>query len=208
MDSKKSVKAQKNPGIWEYNLAEHKTGIDGLLSSGNPAIVKSPYGNAVLFNGMDDGYFLETNPLKDLTAFTIEVLIRPDLNGPEEQRFIHIGDIQGDRVLIETRLTKEGQWFLDTYIQSGQNQKTLIDPKFVHPVGPWYHVALTLDKDGNMTNYVNGNMEIKGQVDFLPINTGEMSMGVRRNKVSWYKGAIYKIKITPGVLDPAEFISL
>ncbi len=59
-----------------------------------------------------------------------------------------------------------------------------------------------------MTNYVNGKMELQGNVDFKPINSGEMSVGVRRNKVSWYKGAIYKIKITPGVLLPEDFIRI
>jgi hypothetical protein len=57
-----------------------------------------------------------------------------------------------------------------------------------------------------MTNYVNGKQEMSEPSDFSPIITGEMSIGVRRNKVSWYKGAIYKIKISPEVLKPKSFI--
>jgi hypothetical protein len=206
MVSNNSTNSKMHPGVWECNLAELKIGMDDLLINGNPKTIDSPYGNAIRFDGNIDAYFLAINPLNNLHSFTVEVLIKPDLNGPEEQRFLHIGDINGDRLLIETRLTNDGHWFLDTYIQSGQSQKTLIDPKYIHPIGQWFHVALTLDKKGQMTNYVNGKMEIKGHVDFNPINSGEMSIGVRRNKVSWYKGSIYKIKISPELIKPKDFM--
>jgi hypothetical protein len=208
MAVKRSEDIGNNPGAWEYKLTEIKQGKEGLVISGNPETDISPYGDAIRFDGKNDGWFLPDNPLKDLKEFTVEVLIRPDPDGPEEQRFLHIGEIHGDRVLIETRTTRDGKWYLDTYIQSGESQKTLIGPELVHPIGPWYHVALTLDIKGQMTNYVNSKIELQGDVDFKPINSGEMSIGVRRNKVSWYKGAIYKIKITPGVLLPEDFIRI
>ena len=207
MVSNKSKKDQTPHGIWECRLSDLKIGKEGLLINGNPKIITSQYGEAVYFDGQSDGFFLTENPLNNLKCFTVEALICPDLDGPEEQRFLHIGDINGDRLLVETRVTKDGHWFLDTYIQSGQSQKTLIDPKLIHPIGRWYHVAMTLDKNGQMTNYINGKMEIRGQVDFKPVNSGEMSIGVRRNKVSWYKGSIYKIRISPEVLKTEDFIS-
>jgi hypothetical protein len=206
MVSNKTAKVKKHTGAWECIIAKLEVGLEGRSDAGNPEIIDSPYGDAVRFNGINDAIFLEQNPLKNLAFFTVEVLFRPDLDGPQEQRFLHIGEINGDRLLVETRLTSDGKWFLDTYIQSGESQKTLIDPKLVHQVGPWYHVALTLDKNGKMTNYVNGKKEIEGQVGFKPIEIGEMSIGVRRNKVSWYKGAIYKIKISPEVLGPEDFL--
>ena len=206
MVTDKSKNAQTDPAVWECTLGELKAGMENLIITGNPKDISSPYGNSIQFDGKSDGFFLAANPLSNIFCFTVEVLIRPDLNGPEEQRFLHIGDIDGDRLLIETRLTNDDHWFLDTFIMSGKSQKTLIDPKLIHPIGTWYHIALTLDKNGQMTNYINGNMEIKGQVDFKPINSGEMSIGVRRNKVSWYKGAINKIKISPEVLKPENFM--
>jgi hypothetical protein len=206
MHNKKSNNFKQQPGIWECILTDLKTGMAGLVIEGSPKIVSSPYGNSVQFDGSQDGLFLKNNPLKGLSCFTVEVLFRPDLNGPEEQRFLHIGEIDGDRLLIETRLTENGLWFLDTYIQSGQSQKTLIDQRFIDPVGPWYHIALTLDKHGQMVNYVNGKLEIKGKVSFNPVNSGEMSIGVRRNKVSRFKGAINKIRINPLVLSLADFM--
>jgi hypothetical protein len=207
MDSNRPKKAQMQIEAWECTLTELKVGMEGLLITGNPKIISSPYGTAIQFDGNNDGFFLAKNPINNLSCFTVEVLFRPDLNGPIEQRFLHIGDINSDRLLIETRLTDNDEWFLDTFVLSGQSQQILIDPKLIHPIGPWYHVALILDKNGQITNYVNGKMEIKGQVDFKPINSGEMSIGVRRNKISWYKGAIYKIKISPEALEPEDFIS-
>jgi Concanavalin A-like lectin/glucanases superfamily len=206
MVSKKSTNSQSNPGSWECILAGLKSGGKGLSISGDPKIVKSPYGNSIWFDGIYDGFFLENNPLNGLSCFTIEAIIKPDAAGPEEQRFLHIGEIDGDRLLIETRLTKENQWYLDTFIMSGESKKALIYPKLVHPVGSWYHVALTLDKKGKMINYINGKMEIKGEVEFKPINSGAISIGARQNKVSWFKGAIYKIKISPEVLEPKGFL--
>jgi hypothetical protein len=206
MSLKKSETIKKNPVVWENTLTEIKKSMKELVISGKPEVENGPYGEAISFDGKTDGFFLPVNPLKDLKCFTVEVLIRPDNDGPEEQRFLHIGEIQGDRLLVETRTTRDGKWFLDTYIQSGESQKTLIDPGLVHPIGPWYHVAMTLDEKGQMTNYVNGRMELKGNVDFKPINSGETSIGVRRNKVSWYKGAIYKVKITAAELQPKDFM--
>ena len=206
MVSNKSINVHNNPASWECTLADLKAGVTGVSVSGNPKIVKSPYGDAKWFDGKNDGYFLEQNPLKGFSGFTIEAIIRPDADGPEEQRFLHIGDIDGDRLLFETRLTKENKWYLDTFILSGENKKALILPKLIHPAGEWYHVALTLDKKGMMKNYINGKMEIKGEADFKLINSGAMSIGARRNKVSWYKGAIYKIKISPEALEPNRFM--
>lgn len=207
MVSEKSTNSQFPEGTREFKLTDLIIDREGLILTGNPKIITSPYGNAIWFDGIDDGIFLSGNPLKDLSSFTVELLIKPDFKGPVEQRFLHIGEIDGDRLLVETRSTPDGQWYLDTFIQSGQSKTTLIDPKLVHPIGKWYHIAFALDKEGYMRNYVNGKFELEGHVDFKPVNSGEMSIGVRRNKVSWYKGAIYKIKISPEVLVPEAFFS-
>lgn len=205
MVSDKSINTN-NQKIWKCEVSDLKKGMKGLEISGNPVTEKSPYGTAVVFNGINDGLFLAENPIDGLHCFTIEMLIRPYSDGPEEQRFLHIGNIDSDRLLIELRLTKENVWYLDTFILSGDNKTALIDHKLTHPVNEWHHVVMTLDKTGQMTNYVNGKKEMTGHVDFKPM-TGEMSIGARRNKVSWYKGAISRIKISPEVLNPENFIT-
>jgi len=190
---------------WECIVSDLKYEIKGLEISGNPITAESPYGTAVIFNGINDGLFLVENPINNLQCFTIEMLIKPDSNGSFEQRFLHIGNIDSDRLLIELRLTEDNVWYLDTFILSGDNKTALIDTTLTHPANEWYHVVMTLDVTGQMTNFVNGKKEMTGHVDFKPM-TGEMSIGARRNKVSWYKGAIAKIKISPEVLKPESFM--
>jgi hypothetical protein len=197
---------QSTKAVWECIMSELKTGHSGIITSGNPMSINCKYGRAIRFDGLGDAIFLPDNPLYGLSCFTIEALICPENGGPEEQRFLHIGEIDGDRLLLETRSTKDNKWFLDTFILSGLEKKAVIDPALVHPVDEWYHIALTVNKTGQMTNYINGKMELSGNVVFKPFNSGEMSIGARRNKVSWYKGSIYKIKISPEVLSPENFM--
>jgi hypothetical protein len=189
---------------WECKPADLKAG-KGVSFSGDPKVIKTSYGNAMVFDGEDDAIFLDINPLKDLTSYTIEALFRPDPDGPEEQRFVHIGESDSDRLLFETRTTKDNKWYLDTFVLSGENKKALLDPALLHPVGSWYHVALTVGEDGEMTNYVNGKMELRAKADSHLIRSGKTSIGVRQNKISWYKGAIYIIRISPGLLSPGDF---
>jgi hypothetical protein len=56
-----------------------------------------------------------------------------------------------------------------------------------------------------MDTYVNGEHELSGHVAFSPFDKGTTSIGVRMNKVSWFKGAIYEIRISPKCLLPSEF---
>jgi len=41
---------------------------------------------------------------------------------------------------------------------------------------------------------------------FKPQKEGRTSIGVRINQVSWYKGAVRQVRITPRVLMPQEFL--
>ncbi|MFH0991561.1 MAG: LamG-like jellyroll fold domain-containing protein [bacterium] len=175
---------------------------DSLI--GNPAQIASPFGTALQFNGAGDAIFLDCNPLKNLYQFTIEVIFQPDSGGKSEQRFLHIGEVRGKRVLLETRLI-DNRWCLDAYVKSGDSLCTLIDRNLLHPTDRWYHVALTVD-NGRMTTYINGRKELEGTVPFQPLTSGRTSIGVRQNRVDWFKGAIYLIKISPTVVTPDRFI--
>jgi hypothetical protein len=101
-------------------------------------------------------------------------------------------------------VTEDGHWVLDTYLQSGDSSCVLMDRSKQHPLGEWAHVALVLE-GGTMKHYVNGQLELQGDLDFRPINSGRTSIGVRLNKVHWYKGAIGSIRITPQALNPETF---
>jgi hypothetical protein len=106
---------------------------------------------------------------------------------------------------METRVMDDDQWYLDAFIKSGDSSRALIDKNKLHPTGTWYHIAFVVD-NGKMDTYVNGEHELSGKVAFSPFKEGKTSIGVRMNKVSWFKGAIYKIRITPKCLIPAEFM--
>lgn len=172
---------------------------------GEPVVIDTPSGKAIQFNGQNDALVFDQNPLAGASAFTLEVVFRPDAGGEPEQRFVHLQEVDDHRVLVETRLTADGQWFLDTFLKSGESERTLFAKEYQHPVGEWFHAALVYEK-GHMRHFVNGAKELEGAVDFKPMEGGQTSVGVRLNRVYWFKGAVQALAITPKALSPAEFV--
>jgi hypothetical protein len=183
--------------------------IDGhkLILHGNSQVIDCPFGKALEFDGQQDAIFFNTNPLAGMSQFTVEVIFRPDADGLEEQRFLHIGDVHGDRFMFEIRLTKNRLWFVDNYLCSGTSDKTLYNKDYLHNTGEWTHAAAVFDGH-EMRNYISGKLEEKGTLDYQAMTGGKTSIGVRQNNVCWFKGAIHKIRISPWVLIPDDFISL
>lgn len=173
---------------------------------GDPKVVKTDKGKAIAFDGVDDGIFINTDPLAGATQFTVEAVFRPDAGGGAEQRWLHIEDTENveSRALLEIRLIGN-EWFLDTFIKSGDNRSALFDKNFKHPTGKWYHVALVFDGK-EMRHYVDGKLEMSGKITVKPFGKGITSMGVRQNKVYWFKGAVLKARFTNRALAPAEFM--
>ena len=154
----------------------------------------------------EDGLFVAANPLAGLKEFTVEVIFRPAAGGPKEQRFLHFQPKESeDRVLFETRLTPDGRWFLDTYLQTGKAKQTLYAEKFLHPLGSWHHAAIVVDGK-TMRHYVSGKEELAADIQLAPLAAGQTSIGVRFNQVFWYQGAIRQIRVTPAVLKPDAFL--
>lgn len=174
---------------------------------GNPELVDSPFGEAVLFNGMNDAIFLNYTPLLNMPVFTVEVIMRPDTNGLAEQRFLHLGEMTGERIMLETRLTEDGFWYVDGFVSSEENYLILIDSTKLHPLNKWYNITM-VNNNGQVELFINGKNELAGNLPFNLFTTGKSSIGVRQNKVYWYKGAMYKIRITPKALSPEELISI
>ena len=190
----------------EWVLADlNGPGAVGVTKAGEPRQIDSPYGKAVEFDGKGDALFLDTNPLLHLHQFTIEIVFRPDPNAPVEQRFLQMGEVNGERMMMETRVTPEDQWYFDAFIRSGDSSRTLVDNTKLHPTGTWHHAAFVVDR-GAMETYVDGKRELEGGVQFTPFTKGTTSIGVRMNRLYWFKGAIHKIKITPKKLGPSDFL--
>jgi lysophospholipase L1-like esterase len=182
-----------------------KIGGQATTAIGTPQVIETANGKAMLFDGVDNGLVVNTNPVAAATAFTIEAVFRPDVGGTPEQRWLHIQEGANDnRVLLEIRLAGD-QWFLDTFIKSGENKLTLYSEKFKHKVGEWYHIALVFDGT-TMRDFVDGKEELSGALVIQPLGVGNTSIGVRMNRVFWFKGAVRKTRFTPRALSPREFM--
>jgi Concanavalin A-like lectin/glucanases superfamily len=173
---------------------------------GAPKLMETAQGKAVQFDGKGDALFIKANPLASLKQFTVEVIFQPAADGAKEQRFLHFQEEGSEnRLLFETRLTEGNRWFLDTFIKSVDGNYTLFAERALHPIGPWYHAAVTMDGK-TMRHFVNGVEELSMPVSVAPQRAGRVSIGVRINKVHWFKGAVRQIRITPRALAPEEFL--
>jgi lysophospholipase L1-like esterase len=189
---------------WKFDSVDQIGGLRGE-KIGHPQVIDTPAGRGVLFDGVGDGLVANTNPLAGATAFTVEAVFRPDAGGTFQQRWFHIQETANDnRVLLETRLTGD-QWFLDTFIKSGENKLTLYSENFKHKTGEWYHVALVFDGT-TMRHFVDGKEELSGPLLIRPLGDGSTSIGVRMNRVFWFKGAVRKTRFTRRALAPHEFM--
>ena len=188
--------------VWQLRdvsrVAGHTTEVVGSPHAASGADA------AIVFDGVGDGLFVPANPLAGWQAFTIEARFKPDGSGGEEQRFLHFEDSLKHRVLMETRVTPDKRWALDTFLfQDAEHRLTLLDRTRLHPTDRWYWVALVYDGK-KMSHYVNGVLELEGDVTFMPMAEGRTSIGVRQNRVSWFKGAISEVRFTRSALPAAR----
>lgn len=205
------VGVSTDSSVWNINSLSRIGGASAEVL-GNPQVVNTVLGAAVRFDGDGDRLLVDANPLGDANEFTIEIIFNPADAYPNnlEPRFFHIEspDNPNRRVTIELRLNDKKQWYLDAYIKSEKSQFTLIDPTKVHPIGEWAHAAITF-KNREFVSYVNGQQELVGQVDYLPIaSNAKTSIGARINQVHWFKGDIAQARITKRALSPAEFLQV
>ncbi len=163
-------------------------------------------GPVLEFNGRTDGLVVDANPLDGLRQFTLEAQFEPAADGPEEQRFLHVEEHEtGNRALLETRMLPDRRWCLDTFLNSGPSSRTLIDRERLHPAGEWHVAALVYD-GVEMTHYVDGKREAAGPVTFVPLGAGRTALGVRLNHVSWFKGRLRLVRVTPQALPPDRLL--
>ena len=195
-----SLEAMK-PHVW--TVEEHP----GVLETfGKPEVTDVNGGKAVEFDG-DDGIFLSSVPVRGLDAFTVEAIIKPGSGGPFEQRFMHMGTYDRERVMMEVRVNPDGTWYPDCFIKLNfRDNKALIDDGKTFPADKWYNLTFTVGPDG-IASYVDGELQCSDILSYRPvINSGLTSLGVRQNGKGWFTGAIYKIRVSPGVLEPEEFL--
>jgi hypothetical protein len=191
--------------VWEVDNRESIGGHDTVVL-GLPEVIRTDYGMAVQFGRDGDGLVVDALPLAGAKKFTLEIIFRPDTDGLREQRFLHLQEDDSEsRILIETRLTDDDRWYLDTYIHSDKGSKALFEPEKTHRVGRWYNATLVYD-GREMRHYVNGFLESSAELEFGPLGEGKTSIGVRMNRVFWFKGAVRKVRFTERVIDPEAFM--
>jgi len=202
---------QSDTTVWTFdrleNIGGHKTTV-----LGQPRIIDSPLGKAVEFDGVDDALFIDNHPLAAATTFTWEAIFRPD-GGEREQRWFHLSErdpVTGadtdNRMLFEIRVV-DNSWYLDSFNQSGAESKALMNRTALHPLGAWHHVASVYDGK-EFRNYVDGVREGGAELHLAPHGPGHTSVGVRINKVFYFKGAVHSARFTRRALSTAEFLKV
>ena len=200
--------------VWRFDNLERVAG-HAVTVLGHPRLIDTPAGKAVAFNGVDDALFVESHPLAGAEAFTWEAIFRPDADGQAEQRFFNLQERDAKtgldtttRMLLEIRLA-DGKWCLDSFVGSDdkEHSRTLIDFKKLHDAGIWHHAAAVYDGH-TFSNYVDGVQQNSSAVEFARQGPGHSSVGVRINKLYYFKGAIFLGRMTRRALAPAEFVKV
>jgi hypothetical protein len=203
---------QPQTTLWRFDqldsIGDHPTTV-----LGHPHLIDSPYGKAVEFNGIDDALFVPAHPLAAASAFTWEVIFRPDAGGAEAQRFFHLQEVNAatgqdtpNRMLFEIRIVN-GQWCLDSFATTNGQGRTLLNCKLLHPLGKWYRV--TAAYDGKIfSNYVDGELQGSGELQLAPQLPGRSSIGTRINKTFYFKGAVLMARMTPRTLPTDQFLAM
>ena len=198
--------------VWTFDRLD-KIGGHPTTVLGHPRVIKTPLGKAVEFNGVDDALFIDNHPLAGTEAYTWEVIFSPYKAGKPEQRFFHLAEQDpttkadtNNRYLFEIRIIGD-QWCLDSFVQSGKDSRALMDRAKLHPVDAWYAVQAVYD-GSEFRNYVNGELQGKGPLHIAPQGPGHSSVGVRINKVDYFKGAVRQARFTPRALKPEEFLKV
>ena len=198
--------------VWRFDnivsIGGHATHV-----LGHPYLIDSPYGKAVEFNGVDDALFVDEHPLAGTSAYTWEVIFRPDADGAEAQRFFHLSEIDpatgkdtDNRMLFEIRIVK-GQWCLDSFAETNGSRRTLLNCDDLHPLGQWYRVTAVYNGK-TLRNYVGDEMQGEGELHMAPQGPGHASIGTRINRRDYFKGAVFEARFTPRALEPAEFLKM
>ncbi len=191
---------------WTFDNLE-KIGGHSVTVLGTPKVIDTPLGKAIQFNGSTDALFFDVHPLAGAEKFTWEVIFRPDSDGPPAQRFFHMQENGSQfRYLFETRIINK-QWALDSFANTTSGSRALMDVELLHPADQWVHVAVTYDGE-TYKNYVNGRTQVHSVVKLAPMGQGRTSVGVRINKVDYFKGAIRLSRFTRRALPREEFLTV
>ncbi len=110
------------------------------------------------------------------------------------------------RFLFELRVVGS-EWYLDAFVNGPGYSHALMFQDKRHPLGRWYHVAQVYDGT-EYRSYVNGELQGKAEIRYTPQGPGSAAIGVRLNRVNYFKGAVRQARFTPRALTPSEFVKV
>ena len=177
---------------------------------GDPRVVPGPEGlEAVSFDGSHDALIFDRHPLEGATEFSVEAVIRPAVEGPAEERVVHL-DVSGssDRLLLETRRVRPNapEWYADTIVSFGGQDFILNTPDRQHPAGEWQALAVVCGS-GKMTQYVNGVEEASTLCSSRAWGAGNLCVGMRLNQVTPFRGEVLAVRSARRALAPGDLWS-
>ncbi len=199
-----ALTAAAPPGqiVWTFDRLGWVGGLRAEVE-GAPTTVQSPLGKATAFDGVDDALFVAWHPLAGARTFTFEAVFRPD-GGPFEQRWFHLASDATTRILFEVRVVEGNKWYLDAFARGPGYNQPLMFPDKLYRTGCWYHVAQVYDGK-TYRSYVNGDLQGEAEIQYQPQGPGRASVGVRMNRVDYFKGAVREARFTHRALGPSEF---
>ena len=217
------VLAQSGQGVnWQFDRLDNIGGNPAHVD-GQPKIITTPAGKAVLFDGVHDGLIIDKHPLAGFSQFTFEALVRPD-GGDPAQRWFHLAETdpktgldatvapnnptadKNARFTFELRVDGDRCYF-ESFTHGPGYQSALIDKTKTHPLGQWYVVTQTYD--GRIhRSFVNGVLEKEAPIAYVPQGPGHSSVGMRINHVSYFMGAVMRAHFAPRALGPSDFMKV
>ena len=208
--------------VWQFDRLDNIGGNPAHVD-GQPKIITTTAGKAVLFDGVHDGLFIDKHPLAGFSQFTFEALVRPD-GGDPAQRWFHLAETdpktgldatvapdnptadKNSRFTFELRIDGDRCYF-ESFTHGPGYQSALIDKTKTHPLGQWYVVTQTYDGQTHRS-FVNGVLEKEAPIAYVPQGPGHSSVGMRINHVSYFKGAVMRAHFAPRALAPSEFMKV
>jgi hypothetical protein len=199
--------------VWRFDRTASVAGNTTEVL-GHPAVIETPMGKAIQFNGVDDALFVKVHPLAGAETWTWEMIFKPDADGKPEQRIFHLQSVDpatgqdylNERMLFEIRI-RDGQWCLDSFATAAGQSRTLLNCEKMHPFGQWYRVTAVYD-GATLRNYVGDELQGEGPLKIPAERPGRASIGTRIDKRDYYKGAIYAARFTRSVLRVEDFMKL
>jgi Concanavalin A-like lectin/glucanases superfamily len=199
--------------VWRFDRTD-SLGGHATKVLGHPAVIDTPMGKAVQFNGVDDALFTSVHPLAGAATWTWEMIFKPDADGKPEQRVFHLQavdpatgqDVANERMLFEIRV-RDGQWCLDSFATAAGQSRALLNCDKKYPFGQWYRVTAVYDGK-TLRNYVGDELQGEGPLVIPAERPGRSSTGTRIDLRDYYKGGMYEARFTQKALEVKDFLKM